>query len=38
MPPLRERIEDLPELARFFLERYNGQVPQADSRASRIRR
>jgi DNA-binding NtrC family response regulator len=23
MPPLRERIEDLPELARFFLRRYN---------------
>ena len=23
LPPLRERIEDLPELARFFLERYN---------------
>jgi DNA-binding NtrC family response regulator len=23
MPPLRERIEDLPELARFFLHRYN---------------
>ena len=23
MPPLRDRIEDLPELARFFLRRYN---------------
>jgi DNA-binding NtrC family response regulator len=23
MPPLRERIEDLPELAQFFLRRYN---------------
>jgi DNA-binding NtrC family response regulator len=23
MPPLRERIEDLPDLARFFLRRYN---------------
>jgi DNA-binding NtrC family response regulator len=23
MPPLRDRIEDLPELARFFLHRYN---------------
>jgi DNA-binding NtrC family response regulator len=23
MPPLRERVEDLPELARFFLRRYN---------------
>jgi two-component system response regulator AtoC len=23
MPPLRERIEDLPELAKFFLRRYN---------------
>jgi two-component system, NtrC family, response regulator AtoC len=23
MPPLRERIDDLPELARFFLRRYN---------------
>src|SRR5690606_2030574 len=23
MPPLRERIEDLPELAHFFLRRYN---------------
>src|ERR671936_275752 len=23
MPPLRERLEDLPELARFFLRRYN---------------
>jgi DNA-binding NtrC family response regulator len=23
MPPLRERMEDLPELARFFLRRYN---------------
>ena len=23
LPPLRERIEDLPELARFFLSRYN---------------
>ncbi|MEZ5291455.1 MAG: sigma-54 dependent transcriptional regulator [Vicinamibacterales bacterium] len=23
IPPLRERIEDLPELVRFFLERYN---------------
>ena len=25
MPPLRERIEDLPELARLFLERYRGK-------------
>jgi DNA-binding NtrC family response regulator len=23
LPPLRERVEDLPELARFFLHRYN---------------
>jgi DNA-binding NtrC family response regulator len=23
LPPLRERVEDLPELARFFLARYN---------------
>src|SRR5262245_32993406 len=23
LPPLRERVEDLPELARFFLRRYN---------------
>jgi transcriptional regulator with PAS, ATPase and Fis domain len=23
LPPLRERIDDLPELARFFLQRYN---------------
>jgi transcriptional regulator with PAS, ATPase and Fis domain len=23
MPPLRERLEDLPELARFFVRRYN---------------
>jgi DNA-binding NtrC family response regulator len=23
LPPLRERMEDLPELARFFLDRYN---------------
>ena len=25
MPPLRERIDDLPELARLFLERYRGK-------------
>ncbi len=25
VPPLRERIEDLPELVRFFLRRYNGK-------------
>jgi DNA-binding NtrC family response regulator len=25
MPPLRDRIEDLPELARLFLERYRGK-------------
>src|SRR5215510_4941030 len=25
MPPLRDRIEDLPELARLFLERYKGK-------------
>jgi DNA-binding NtrC family response regulator len=25
IPPLRERIEDLPELAQFFLTRYNGR-------------
>jgi transcriptional regulator with PAS, ATPase and Fis domain len=25
MPPLRERIEDLPELANFFIRRYNGK-------------
>ena len=36
LPPLRERIEDLPELARFFLERYNAQVPQADPRHRRL--
>ena len=23
MPPLRDRIEDLPDLARFYLRRYN---------------
>ena len=38
LPPLRERIDDLPELARFFLRRYNTQVPQAGARASRSRR
>ena len=32
MPPLRERIEDLPALAKFFFERYTAQVPQADAR------
>lgn len=25
LPPLRERKEDLPELIRFFIERYNGE-------------
>ena len=25
MPPLRERLEDLPELARFFIERYRAK-------------
>jgi len=25
MPPLRERLEDLPELARFFVRRYNAK-------------
>src|SRR5690606_37427201 len=25
MPPLRERLEDLPELARFFLRRYSAK-------------
>ncbi len=25
MPPLRERLEDLPELARFFVRRYNSK-------------
>jgi DNA-binding NtrC family response regulator len=25
LPPLRERMEDLPELAHFFLERYNAR-------------
>ena len=29
MPPLRERIEDLPELARFFLRALQHEVPQA---------
>ena len=38
MPPLRDRIEDLPELARLFLDRYKSEVPEAGARASPIRR
>ena len=30
LPPLRERADDIPQLAEFFLRRYNGAVPQAD--------
>ena len=32
MPPLRDRIEDLPELARFFLGRYTATLPEEDPR------
>ena len=35
LPPLRERIEDLPDLARFFLERYKA-LPQTDPADLRV--
>ena len=38
MPPLRDRIEDLPELARLFLRTVPREVPQARARASPSRR
>ena len=38
LPPLRERTEDIPQLAEFFLRPLQRAVPQARSRASPTRR
>ena len=34
MPPLRERIEDIPELAAFFVRRYSARFRRSTCRAS----
>ena len=36
LPPLRERVEDIPQLAEFFLRRYNTRFRQADSGHHRV--
>ena len=36
LPPLRERLEDLPELAEFFLQRYNARFHKHDQGHRRL--
>jgi len=36
MPPLRERIEDIPPLSRFFIEHYNRKIQDVHRRRQRL--